>query len=215
MLIPLPTDSMQQSIVVVFLGRELPVFVPGAGNAMPSAVSHGHFFADLAAAIKASLDGGAHVAFVDDLRPTTRTVRNNSIQESPRKPNQSCSLSSQVASDERVATARVNVGHEQRFGISKPNYGAYAVSVNRNSSDKCCVPKPKAASPWLKQLGDNIRRERIAKDLSQQQLAEMADLNIRNVQRIEAGEIDVLLRTTVRIRKALGCPLEKLMPKDS
>jgi transcriptional regulator with XRE-family HTH domain len=77
------------------------------------------------------------------------------------------------------------------------------------------VSKPKALSPWLKQLGDNIRRERIAKDLSQQQLAEMADLNIRNVQRIEAGEIDVLLRTTVRIRKALGCPLEKLMPKDS
>ena len=77
------------------------------------------------------------------------------------------------------------------------------------------MPKPKALSPWLKQLGDNIRRERIAKDLSQQRLAEIADLNIRNVQRIEAGEIDVLLRTIVRIRQALGCPLEKLMPKDS
>ena len=97
----------------------------------------------------------------------------------------------------------------------KSNYGAYAVSVNPNTSDKCCVSKPKALSPWLKQLGDNIRRERIAKDFSQQRLAEMADLNIRNIQRIEAGEIDVLLRTIVRIRKALGCPLEKLMPKDS
>jgi transcriptional regulator with XRE-family HTH domain len=71
----------------------------------------------------------------------------------------------------------------------------------------------RTASPWLKQLGDNVRRERIAQDLSQQQLAEMADLNIRNVQRIEAGEIDVLLRTMVRIRKALNCPLEKLMPR--
>lgn len=77
------------------------------------------------------------------------------------------------------------------------------------------MPKPKPPLPWLKQLGDNVRRERIAKDLSQQQLAELADLNIRNVQRIEAGEIDVLLRTIIRIRKALGCPLEKLMPKDS
>jgi transcriptional regulator with XRE-family HTH domain len=77
------------------------------------------------------------------------------------------------------------------------------------------VPKPKALSPWLKQLGDNIRRERMAKGITQQQIAEKADLNIRNVQRIEAGEIDVLLRTTVRIRKALGCPLEKLIPKDS
>ena len=76
------------------------------------------------------------------------------------------------------------------------------------------MPKPKPPSPWLKQLGDNVRRERTAKGITQQQLAEAADLNIRNVQRIEAGEIDVLLRTTVRIRKALGCPLEKLLPKD-
>ena len=71
------------------------------------------------------------------------------------------------------------------------------------------MPKPKAASPWLKQLGDNVRRERIAKDLSQQQLAEMADLNIRNIQRIEAGEIDVLLRTIVRIREGIRMFLGK------
>ncbi len=54
----------------------------------------------------------------------------------------------------------------------------------------------------------------MAKGMSQQQLAEFADLNIRNVQRIEAGEIDVLLTTAVRIRKALACPLEGLIPKD-
>jgi transcriptional regulator with XRE-family HTH domain len=77
------------------------------------------------------------------------------------------------------------------------------------------VSKPKLVSPWLKHLGDNIRRERTAKGMSQQQLAELADLNIRNVQRIEAGEIDVLLTTTVRIRKALVCPWERLVPKDS
>jgi transcriptional regulator with XRE-family HTH domain len=69
--------------------------------------------------------------------------------------------------------------------------------------------------PWLKELGDNIRRERIVKGISQQRLAELADLNIRNVQRIEAGEIDVLLTTTVRIRKALACPIERLLPKNS
>jgi transcriptional regulator with XRE-family HTH domain len=77
------------------------------------------------------------------------------------------------------------------------------------------VPKPKTRSLWLKQLGDNIRRERLAKAMSQQRLAEMADLNIRNVQRIEAGELDVLLTTVVRIRRALSCPLERLVPKDS
>jgi transcriptional regulator with XRE-family HTH domain len=77
------------------------------------------------------------------------------------------------------------------------------------------VPRSKIRSPWLKQLGDNIRRERLANGISQQQLAEIADLNIRNVQRIEAGELDVLLTTVVRIRKALGCSLERLVPKDS
>ncbi len=76
------------------------------------------------------------------------------------------------------------------------------------------MPKQKIRSPGLKKLGDNIRRERLAKDLSQQRLAEMADLNIRNIQRIEAGDLDVLLTTVVRIRKALECPLEQLVPKD-
>jgi transcriptional regulator with XRE-family HTH domain len=74
------------------------------------------------------------------------------------------------------------------------------------------VSKTKALSPWLKQLGANIRRERLASGVTQQQLAEFADLNIRNVQRIEAGEIDVLLRTITRISWALHCPLERLVP---
>ena len=76
------------------------------------------------------------------------------------------------------------------------------------------MSKSKSRSLWLKQLGDNIRRERLAKAISQQRLAEIADLNIRNVQRIEAGELDVLLTTIVRIKKALDCPLERLVPKD-
>jgi transcriptional regulator with XRE-family HTH domain len=89
------------------------------------------------------------------------------------------------------------------------------VSVNGNFLDKSGVSKTKPVSPWLKQLGDNVRRERIGKGMSQQQLAEFADLNIRNVQRIEAGEIDVLLTTIVRIQKALACSLERLIPKAS
>lgn len=60
-----------------------------------------------------------------------------------------------------------------------------------------------------------MRRERIAQNMSQERLAELADLNIRSFQRIEAGEVDVLLTTTVRIHKALGCPWERLLPKDS
>jgi transcriptional regulator with XRE-family HTH domain len=74
------------------------------------------------------------------------------------------------------------------------------------------VRKSKSLSPWLKALGDNIRRERTAKGISQQQLAELADLNIRNVQRIEAGEINVILATAVRIGQGLRCGLERLLP---
>lgn len=88
------------------------------------------------------------------------------------------------------------------------------MSVNKIFSPDCGVSQTKTLSPWLKQLGGNIRRERIARDLTQQQLAELADLNIRNVQRIEAGEIDVLLTTVLRIRKALRCSLERLLPRD-
>ncbi len=76
------------------------------------------------------------------------------------------------------------------------------------------MPKSKALNASLKQLGDSIRRERVAQEMSQQRLAELAELNIRNVQRIEAGEVDVLLSTAARLRKALAVRWEKLMPKD-
>lgn len=76
------------------------------------------------------------------------------------------------------------------------------------------MPKPKTRSQWLKQLGDSIRRERVAKQISQLQLAELANLNIRSLQRIEAGEVDVLLTTIVRICKALDYSLEQIIPKD-
>ena len=76
------------------------------------------------------------------------------------------------------------------------------------------MPANKALSLSLKQLGDNIRRERMSKKITQQQLAELADLNIRNVQRIEAGESDVLFSTLARIKRALGCPWDILIPKS-
>ena len=74
--------------------------------------------------------------------------------------------------------------------------------------------KLKTLSPALKYLGGVIRRERVAKGLTQQQLAELADLNIRNVQRIEAGESDLLLSTTVRLKKVLGVDWDDLLPKE-
>lgn len=47
--------------------------------------------------------------------------------------------------------------------------------------------------------------------MTQEQLAEAVDLNIRTVQKIEAGDVNILLTTVLRIQKALGCEWEELL----
>ena len=41
--------------------------------------------------------------------------------------------------------------------------------------------------------------------LSQEVLAERADLNIRTVQKIEAGDINILVTTLAKLQAAIGC----------
>lgn len=62
----------------------------------------------------------------------------------------------------------------------------------------------------LKTFGANVRRERVASGLTQERLAEMADLNIRTLQSIEAGEMNLLVTTVMRLQKAMGCSWESL-----
>ncbi len=61
-------------------------------------------------------------------------------------------------------------------------------------------------------FGANVRRERMARGITQERLAELVDLNIRTVQKIEAGEINILLTTVVRFFRVLNCPRGRLMP---
>lgn len=75
------------------------------------------------------------------------------------------------------------------------------------------MPPPGQLQRQQKTFGANVRRERDAKGLTQARLAELADLSLRNVQRIEAGEINVLMTTVVRIRRALGCSSDSLLPR--
>lgn len=65
----------------------------------------------------------------------------------------------------------------------------------------------------VKQFGANLRRERTKIGMSQEKLAELADLNIRTVQKIEAGDITILITTLLRLRHALKCEWESLLPK--
>jgi len=64
----------------------------------------------------------------------------------------------------------------------------------------------------LDRFGANVRRERSARNLTQEKLAELADLNIRTVQKIEAGELNVLITTAIRLQRALKCSWERLLP---
>ena len=48
--------------------------------------------------------------------------------------------------------------------------------------------------------------------MTQERLSELADLNIRTLQKIEAGELYILLTTVLRLQRALGCGWPTLMP---
>jgi len=48
--------------------------------------------------------------------------------------------------------------------------------------------------------------------MTQERLAELVDLNIRTVQKIEAGRINIMVTTVIRLQKALGCPWNRLLP---
>lgn len=65
----------------------------------------------------------------------------------------------------------------------------------------------------LARFGANLRRERSIKKMTQERLAELTDLNIRTVQRIEAGEVNILITTVIRLQRALECEWERLLPK--
>jgi transcriptional regulator with XRE-family HTH domain len=74
------------------------------------------------------------------------------------------------------------------------------------------VPKDSKIQAQLKAFGANVRRERVARRMTQEKLPELVDLNIRSVQKIEAGDINLLVTTAMRVQKALGCPWTRLMP---
>jgi transcriptional regulator with XRE-family HTH domain len=63
----------------------------------------------------------------------------------------------------------------------------------------------------LQSFGSNVRRLRTARGMTQEKLAELSDLNIRTIQKIEAGQTNILITTAARIQKALACDWASLM----
>ena len=66
----------------------------------------------------------------------------------------------------------------------------------------------------LKVFGANVRRERCARGLTQDELAELSEIATRNLQKVEAGELNILFTTVLRIQLALKCPWKNLMPAE-
>jgi len=64
----------------------------------------------------------------------------------------------------------------------------------------------------LKIFGGNLRRARVLRKVTQEALSEKANLHIRTLQKIEAGEINILLTTLVRLKQGLDCPWQELLP---
>ena len=73
------------------------------------------------------------------------------------------------------------------------------------------MPLNSKKAAQIEAFGRNVRRERMARKITQERLAELVDLNIRTVQKIEAGDVNILLTTVLRLRKALGCDWDDLM----
>lgn len=77
------------------------------------------------------------------------------------------------------------------------------------------MPRSTAQNRKLQDLGANVRRERVRAELTQEQLAEKADLNPRTIQKIEAGDIEILVTTLGRLQAAIGCSWAALLGPEA
>jgi transcriptional regulator with XRE-family HTH domain len=67
-----------------------------------------------------------------------------------------------------------------------------------------------APDPVLKRFGANVRTQREARNLSQERLAELADLDRTYISGIERGARNPTILSTLRIAKALKTSVAEL-----
>ena len=93
---------------------------------------------------------------------------------------------------------------------------AWSAPVSISRSDQVVrLRNPPLSQPYgvvkdalRKTLGANVRRERTARRISQDELAARCGLNPRTIAKIEAGEIGLLPQTLDRIQRAIGCTFQ-------
>ena len=62
-------------------------------------------------------------------------------------------------------------------------------------------------------FGGKLRKIRLGKGISQEKLADLADLHRTYVSSVERGERNVTLETIEKLAKALGVSMSELMPE--
>lgn len=67
----------------------------------------------------------------------------------------------------------------------------------------------------LAKLGKNMRAARGKAGLTQEKLAELVELHPRVVQKLEAGQTNILVTTLIRLQAALKCRWNDLLPPDA
>ena len=64
-------------------------------------------------------------------------------------------------------------------------------------------------------FANNLRKLRLEKDLSQEKLANLAGLHRTYVGSVERGERNISIDNIEKLANALGCPVNKLLEKDT
>lgn len=66
----------------------------------------------------------------------------------------------------------------------------------------------------LKQIGHNIKIERVRADLTQEELAEKLSINAKHLGAIERGTVNLKILTLLAILEVLNVPFEVLYPSS-
>ncbi len=82
----------------------------------------------------------------------------------------------------------------------RPVAGVLTISESRHNG-ACQTEKISMQSSSF--LEANLRRVRSSQGMTQERLAELSELNVRTVQKIEAGQTNILITTLVRLSKSL------------
>ena len=66
---------------------------------------------------------------------------------------------------------------------------------------------------FLELIGNNLKKERIKQELNQEKFAEMSDIDYKYYQRIEAGNVNITMKTLYKLSESLKIDPVELFAK--